>query len=421
MEEGSGEGLGGAFVVLLDAGGERVGAWLTDADGAFTLRPPGPGRFTIRVDRIGYASVEDTLPVLTAADTLARRIAVMPAPIALPSITVSGERRCVLRPGTAEPTRLLWEEARKALEIAVWAERQQRFRYDAVLFRRTLARRDLLVVEEERQLLRGLQGRPFASAPADTLLAEGFVRPEQDHLAYDGPDGRLLLSGAFLDTHCFRAATPPGPGLAALAFEPVERRELPDIRGTIALDAATARLRWIRFHYVGEDLPRSVDTERYGGSVTFQRLPSGAWIVSRWRIRFPSLATRSRRSRITDRRAWRGARLMAFQETEGAVTSIITPSGTIVAADVDWATLTGTVLDRDGEPVSDAVVFLEGTQHGALTGPYGAFTIEGVPTGRYTVSVDHRLLRDRVPQREVDTSAGDTLDLGTLKIRLRRS
>jgi hypothetical protein len=47
----------GALALLLNAQGKEINGALTDADGRFLLRAPGPGSYTVRTDRIGYGSV----------------------------------------------------------------------------------------------------------------------------------------------------------------------------------------------------------------------------------------------------------------------------------------------------------------------------------------------------------------------------
>ena len=48
--------LQGAFVALMDEGGVRRAAVLSDQTGRFVLRAPAPGTFRLRVERIGTES-----------------------------------------------------------------------------------------------------------------------------------------------------------------------------------------------------------------------------------------------------------------------------------------------------------------------------------------------------------------------------
>ena len=58
-EQGTGDPLAGAFIVLLDTANVRIGAALADQDGNFLLLAPGPGRYSLRMERrlLGTATV----------------------------------------------------------------------------------------------------------------------------------------------------------------------------------------------------------------------------------------------------------------------------------------------------------------------------------------------------------------------------
>jgi hypothetical protein len=73
-----------------------------------------------------------------------------------------------------------------------------------------------------------------------------------------------------------------------MSFEPESEREVPEVRGTIWLDARTFELRLVEFRY--SRLPSPSGNRNIGGEVHFTRLPSGAWIVERWFIRIPRYA-----------------------------------------------------------------------------------------------------------------------------------
>ena len=97
---------------------------------------------------------------------------------------------------------------------------------------------------------------------------------------------RTLIAEEFLRTHCFRVRDERTErGRVGLDIEPVPRRYVPDIKGTLWLDAATGELRRLDFVYV--NLPANVPSDRADGWVEFRRLPRGAWIVDRWAMRLP--------------------------------------------------------------------------------------------------------------------------------------
>src|SRR5690606_981255 len=90
-----------------------------------------------------------------------------------------------------------------------------------------------------------------ALAP-DTLADHGFVRDMDGTVIFYAPDAEVLLSDAFLNTHCFglRETTAQGEDRVGLTFEPVPGRRVPDVRGVLWLDTEGARLRSIEYQYV---------------------------------------------------------------------------------------------------------------------------------------------------------------------------
>ena len=75
-----------------------------------------------------------------------------------------------------------------------------------------------------------------------------------------------------------------------MSFEPVPRRELPDIRGVIWVDQRSAELREINFRFVNAGALSRFDA---GGFTRFRRMPSGAWIVDEWQLTAPALAVKA--------------------------------------------------------------------------------------------------------------------------------
>ena len=147
---------------------------------------------------------------------------------------------------------------------------------------------------EESRIDRQLTSNPWKSLPVDDLLSGGFVRPDGDGSAYYAPDADVLLSDAFLDTHCMRLADGENDseGLIGLAFEPVGDRGITEISGVLWVDPSNGELRWLDYGYEYLDVP---NRERLGGRVRFEGLPDGTWIVRDWAIRMPLLsATRLR-------------------------------------------------------------------------------------------------------------------------------
>lgn len=175
----------------------------------------------------------------------------------------------------------MWEEARKALAAAAWTQERGYYYYEMMDIERRLDRDGRKVLSEERALSRSFLLAPYVSRPADSLAAVGFASINPDTSVYWAPDAEVLLSDTFLDTHCFRLRTSVhhAPGLIGLAFEPASYRAVPDIGGTLWLDPETARLTRLDFTYRHLDLPEPILTSGIGGTVDFEAMPNGTWIV----------------------------------------------------------------------------------------------------------------------------------------------
>src|SRR5206468_1241301 len=88
-----------------------------------------------------------------------------------------------------------------------------------------------------------------------------------------------------LQDHCVRLIRSPDASRIGLAFEPTrERRRVPEIRGVLWLDRASAELRALEYRYTNV----TPEQEAYaGGTMDFARLGNGAWMIARWNIGMP--------------------------------------------------------------------------------------------------------------------------------------
>ncbi|HSM06012.1 MAG TPA: carboxypeptidase-like regulatory domain-containing protein [Longimicrobiales bacterium] len=376
LEAGTGNPQVGAFVALLDPVGERRVAVLTDERGRFELRVPGPGEYRLRVEGLGLETTFEGPFHLSDGQVLSRDLVVRPSAIRLEGLEVTGSARCDMDEGEGSATLQLWEEARKALEVAEWVG-EVGYVYHVTSFRRVV-RIDGARVDAEETSDRVLPGREaFSSLPADSLMGYGFVQPDGDATLYFAPDASVLLSDVFLSAHCFEAVREDGR--LGLAFEPAPGRTLPDIRGTLWF-GDELRLDHMDFRYTG--LRRFENADVLGGEIRFERLPQGAWIVREWRIRMPyeveaAQADRAQRLvRLVEtggliREARSVDRLQPlFRSRRGAVRGIVTAPG----------------------PSEDGRVFLSGTGHAAALGVDGSFLLPDVLPGEYQLVVTHPAL-----------------------------
>jgi protocatechuate 3,4-dioxygenase beta subunit len=387
------EPLSAAFVAFERPDGQRLNGVLTRPDGRFVLRAPSPGRYRLVAQMIGYAAAPSGYVDLEVGETVQRDIEVPVRAIDLDGIRVTSATRCRARPGSGPGTARLWEEARKALEVASWVERSDVVRFQGVHHQRVLDPGTLRVVQSTEAGWRRWSGRsPYTSLPAEQLAEHGYVLASSDRdgaeLVYYAPDANVLLSDSFLDSHCFWVAPAPRgePELIGLAFEPVRRGGVADIRGVLWLDRGTAELRRLDFTYT--DLPQLPATVSgvATGRVEFDRLATGVWIVRRWRLRMPAVELRES---PTDRSRRPEAVLVGVHET-GAEVRTVTGADGRPLSETSGAVLFGTVVDsRTGQALAGAVVDVLHTGRTATTGEDGAFRIGELSAGVYEVAVSH--------------------------------
>lgn len=406
----------GALVLLVDASGRQRAGALTDGTGRYTLQAPGAGTYEVRAERVGQETARSASMALAAGDVRTVPLEMSTRPVVLEEVaaTASGGRRCSVRPQEAAETARLWEEARKALNNAAWTRERQPYRYEAALFSRDLDAGSLAVLGEERKETTSTARHPFTSLPVADLSRHGYRRDTRDGTWYYAPDAEALLSDAFLGDHCFRVQAGEGEtaGLVGLAFEPVRGRDVTEVEGTLWIRRDSAALRYLEYRY--RNLSLDVPTDRLGGRVDFERLPNGAWIVRRWRIRMPALEIDQNiragdaHGQLTTRSR---QRLRGVKEEGGEVLRVLGRDGTPVVA-VRRGAVAGVVWDEGANaPLGGAKVFISGTQHLADADAEGRFRLDGVPAGTYALSFFHPAVDERgavPPTTQVTVGEGDT-------------
>jgi hypothetical protein len=382
----SGAALQGVFVMLLDSTAQMRGAVLTDDKGVFAMRAPFAGTFTLRAERIGHQAASSTPVVLSPDEARTVDFSVTVAAIALAPVEVETRTRCIARPRSGQRTAQLWEEARKALTVARWVESQKSVQFSARTYTREM---DVMTRQVRSEGVRHdvTRSLPYAAVDADTLARYGFVRNEGAGMVFYGPDADVLLSQAFLDGHCFHSVEGSGEnqGMIGLGFRPTLGSSVPDIEGVLWLDRSTLELRHIEYRYTNVD--RAYRGRETGGRTEFLRLKSGAWIVSKWYIRMPTVIA------------------SGFERGEYRVVSLFEEGGEVLRVQDESSeqtlthdgTINGAVYDSvAGRPLAGALVYLSGTSHQATTDENGRYEIRGVAAGRYTISFSHAAL-DSMP------------------------
>ena len=290
VADADGDPVDGAFVILLSANGDREDAMLTEADGVFLLAAQRPGDHRVVVERIGYGTWTSG-PMPLAADevrTLTVRVPLNPVRLSELNVDITGARDCVADPADAVPLLRVWDEARKALETQTWAEAADLYRIDLSLYMRELDPRSLLVMDEVSESREAVRPPPFTSLEPRSFSQDGYVREEPAGRFFYAPDGTALLSDEFRRDHCFALTRDDVRGRPhiGISFEPNSNRTVPDIRGVLWIDEATAELGVLEYVYQGIPLPDGAVRELIGGRVEFERIDgSGPFIVDQWWIR----------------------------------------------------------------------------------------------------------------------------------------
>lgn len=386
FDAGSGAPVEGALVLLLDEEGQEAGGYLTNEAGRFIIRAPTPGSYSLRAERIGYLTVTSDPFQLDPGQQFGIRFETEQTAIELEGIEVEGDQQCVVRPGEGLELAKVWEEARKALTVQDWTEREGLYRFQITRYERNLDVLGRQIDDEVREVQSGVSGSPLESAPVEDLLSKGFIRREPDGgYEYFAADASVLLSDRFLDTHCFRLeADHDRPGQMGLAFEPVRAGGIPDIAGTLWLDAGTANLETLEYGYTWAPWRAARGMAR--GHLEFEGLPNGAWVIRRWWIRMPRAKLDMGRSNSS----WNeGVDVTGMKEVGGELAGFTALTAPVVSEN-PTGVLEGQVWDSTRNiPLAGATVFLSGTQFAAETDPGGTFLLPDIPPGTFNATFTH--------------------------------
>ena len=388
--------LGDFTIQLIDSAGESVAAALAQPGGRFTLRAPVAGTYRLRVLRIGFRRTQSSSFGLGMGETVERTVAMPQISVALTGIRIVGEQRCEDMPDRGEAVATVWDEARKAVQAVQLTGSERRLRMRVRDYTRDLPLRGATATDERSSEREGLTANPYVSPDAASLARDGYVQRRPDGVWYYAPDASALLSDAFVDTHCFqlRRDAVSGDSLIGIAFEPVRRRSLPDIRGVLYVDRRSAELRELRYLYT--QLPDAAEGRDFGGRVTFQRVPGGAWIIREWMVRGPVFTVRPHANLSTSGLPLQGAAPASGRLDSTLVGTHVGGGEVLVARTFDgatvWARAYGSVLGTVNDSasaggVAGAQVELRGTVHRARTDSTGGFRFDSVPPGAYTLLV----------------------------------
>lgn len=386
----------GVIVVATDDRGATAVRALTGARGDFVLKLPAEGRYFLRVLRIGFRPAPGPSVMVGAASIEQVRIIYSAAPVMLSSMNVRERETCRVSADTGLMVARVWDEARKAMLSSQLSADSAPLVADWIEYDRRLDSAARVIHDQRIRSVRHPTTHAFRSVSAAVLDSAGYVVADTDGTTYYAPDAEVLLSDRFVAGHCFRLdAAAPGRGrdsnLIGVAFQPSrERRDLPEIQGTLWVDLASSELRTLEFTYT--NLPAAAAIA--GGRVEFLRLADGHWLVSRWSLRMPRLGAAPRTGDDGLRRvivSGTQSVLRGVQVSGGEVTRVMRGDSLVYAA--SGPAITAQVVARDGLlPVGGATVALEGTDYTATADGSGRIRLSPVLAGRYRAHLSTPLM-----------------------------
>jgi len=292
-------GIPGVIVFLIDSAGGVAAQALTNALGEYRIVAPHAGVYGMRTLRIGYQPGTFSGVSLGADVTIERHLPLTSLPLSLDTVRVQARARCSVYEGSSTIASA-WEQARTALTAADLTRRDAALHATVTRTRRALDGTTRRLKQESSTESSDFVTKPWGTVSTDSLHQLGYVyRWPDSSTVYYAPDVEALLSDNFVQDHCFRFASGRDPALLGVAFEPrPDRKQIPEIAGTVWLDRKSAELRRMEYRYVNlapllereaADVARRSEA---GGELSFVRMTNGGWAIALWEIRVPVLARR---------------------------------------------------------------------------------------------------------------------------------
>jgi hypothetical protein len=371
-------------VVRLATGSRVVATGLTGETGRATLGVPAPGRYQLTAARIGHEGF-GPIDIEIGAGAQSHLVVMPRTARMLPPLVVTSGSACTSVSGGGATAAALWEEVRTALTANALTASEGRVELRVLRFEQDLSP-DKVFLRERVIRRHTTRGQPFVAEDPQSLLSRGFVYRIGDSVHYAAPDASLLLNEAFVEGHCFsaRGDGPPGATLG-LAFSPIPGRKIPDVRGTLWLDAASHELRHLEFTYTGLDREQGLGGP--GGRVEFQRLANGSWIVRDWTLAMPVVG-RVRAVGQPDAAVER-YRLLGWLVAGGRAT--VNVVGALDASRENVVSIVkGQAIDSlVGGPLVGAVVSIDGEPDSISTDAEGRFLLPVRGAGPRVLRVQH--------------------------------
>ena len=283
----SGSPIVGALVGLINTENKVVAEGLSTADGGRSLTVP-PGTYRVQVRRIGFEPfISEPMSFPRAEDIV---LSITDRAVSLQTVVVSANARCESIERDAAALSKVWQEIAKALRSSQLTTEDLAGIGQAHLYTRSIGSRGQ-VTSNQTRVFKVVNARPFGAIDPRLLASVGYVNGNAtDGWQYFSPDETVFLSDSFAATHCFRVVRDKSRrGQIGVSFEPVSGRKQADVAGVLWVEEKTAELREMRFKFVNVEIISNFDA---GGRTRFRRMPSGAWLVDEWSLRFPLLERR---------------------------------------------------------------------------------------------------------------------------------
>ena len=280
-------GAGVVIEAVLESDAAIRARALASGRGDYVLQLPHAGAYRLSGMRIGYVPTEFGTVTFAAGESRTQQLVLANTPVRLTVVRVDARAQCGRDVAGGSTVASLLTQVRTALGAATLVSSDGRAQAQWRTHRLIVDHRQVPLAGPWDSVLTGATQRPFASVSVFQLSTQGFVRIDDDGVVYRAPDADVLLSEWFVSTHCFSVVeNRERPDVVGLRFVPARvRAAVTDIRGTLWLSRADAKLESLEFGYVG--LPRFLDVANPGGSLRFAQLADGAWIVRSWELRMP--------------------------------------------------------------------------------------------------------------------------------------
>jgi hypothetical protein len=398
----SGVPVAGVVVSALDANGAVLSRAVSDSASGYHITLVD-GATKLQFRRIGFAPAAASL-----RDTVNGRIdiALSRLPTVLPPVKALADAQCPSEANSGEAL-ALWEEARSGMLTSIVA-RESKAAWISILAYNTSFNGD---DEEPRSVSRvelaSASNAFLAGGDSDSLAKYGYgTTTNQLGTTFLGPDDIVLFGESFLATHCFRMGESTDSTLA-LEFEPAKgRNKLIEIAGTVLFRREPLDLKSVSYKYTGVNAP--LDKAKPGGSLEFERMPSGITMIQRWRIRGAfavigaqsDIGSRQPTAIIRGGAGGGGGRVIgtparAPQRGLGRVMVQATESGALIEL-MQWpgvapylyplAKVSGMLIDKYSKrPLANTQIRLYRTPYRTTTDSTGAYSLIDVLPGVYEV------------------------------------